>query len=656
MSPSSIRDAEAFTQTVLLPAFTEIRNLLVDQGHSVVIASTILETDSVAELLVEMCPEALHHDATEPRLWIDHYLSVITEVVPDATNPDASLIGHYCLSVQFAQLPDQIGITPLCAYRCSSSEYSPIHLHTFSDRSFPQNIHDIEAIDITDYFLESFDRFETDLLDRSLAPKPLEPAKPPAPLELAPPPTESLPEPEPSQALPTCFDLAQRIQLLTQQLSTAPFPTFSKLNRSLATGVQIRPVHDRYGRSHDLILDYSPQVSEADLVEYFTRLSYYQTLKSDTFQHGHLMPRLDAWFKQYGQPRSGAIASHLRRLVADHRQCCYDRLASLLQTQLEEVSAQSLHQELIELQQAHQYQRMLLERLENSPLWGYLDSHRLVDSEAFQRQYPQILQSLDNDPTERQNSPEPDAKTSWNQFLTQYYFSSEEDRYTLHPIAKNTVTQLILSQSESSCYHLTEADSTLDFAAQYLKDKGGQVCLKLIESGDSKQYKAYRKKHPRILELNGFVEYVVTQKLYPKRPVFVRNTSDHVYPRLERWWCSSEATPITPNPFAQVWCVYPMKRTDLAHWLIIAATTGTQPLNTIELNNGKMAAEGTVAYLGQMLEKMMQCEDELPRRLSHHLTEALGRGGVKYSHLHQEWNFEADEVGDIIQLQFQLVA
>jgi hypothetical protein len=51
------------------------------------------------------------------------------------------------------------------------------------------------------------------------------------------------------------------------------------------------------------------------------------------------------------------------------------------------------------------------------------------------------------------------------------------------------------------------------------------------------------------------------------------------------------------------------------------------------LENGLSAAEGTAADVGRSLEMMMQCEDEETQQLGQLLTEALGRGGVKYSHI-----------------------
>jgi hypothetical protein len=97
-----------------------------------------------------------------------------------------------------------------------------------------------------------------------------------------------------------------------------------------------------------------------------------------------------------------------------------------------------------------------------------------------------------------------------------------------------------------------------------------------------------------------------------------------------------------------------MLRNHPPQWLIIAATIGNQPLKTIALENGLRAAEGTVAYVGRSLEMMMQCEDEETQQLGQLLTEALGRGGVKYSHIHQEWNLKTNEPADILQLQFQM--
>ena len=667
MNPQTISEAEEFSHSVLLPSFTEIQEYLIKQGFSVLISSAeTLNNESALELLGQMCPDTPLHKSSNPQKWIGHLLYLEIETIQDEANgADTSLIERYCLTFQFIQTPEgQIGITPICAYGCSWVDVSSIQIHRFSESRAEKNIQEVGQREINAYFIESFRSFE--LYTPELEPNP-EPA--PEPIELPLTLLENFdPEPleielEPSTPIPSPFNVTQRIQELTQQRSSQQSPTVSRLNRTLPTTAQISPIKDRYDRISNLILEYSPHITEAELLENFSRLSHYQTFRNHTFQHGHLIPKIEAWVKKYGQPRPGAIAPDLHHTIAEHRKHLYRRLDTLIKTHLDGLTAQSLQEELIGLQKIHQYQQTLLERLEDSPLWGYLDASILSDTETFKRLYPQTLQSFKSADPELQsflNTLEPNDEEAWNLFLTHYYLSIEGDscasgvRFTLHPVTKDINPQLVLNQTEDGQYLLTEGRLKLDFPARYLRNKDGQLLLKLIEPEGSEKYKAYRQKHPNLMEQDAFVAYTVTQKLYSKRPAFFRNKSTRIYPRLEQWWCSTDDMGVAPNPFAQIWCIYPMTRTDLPLWLVIAATTGNQPLKTITLENGQIAVEGTAVYLGRSLEMMLQCEDEETQRLGNLLTEALGRGGVKYSHIHQEWNFTMDAPGDMLQLQFQM--
>jgi hypothetical protein len=666
MNPQIISKTEEFNHSVLLPSLTKIQAYLEERSYSVLLScATTLNSGSALELLKQMCPDMLLHTSTNSQKWIGHVLYLEAETIQDKTNQTVSLTERYCLAFQFTQTsPEHIGITPISAYSHSLADFSSIQIHPFSDNPSPKNIQEAQESDITDYFLESFSSFEIYSPELQPEAEPLEPNQPPSeqidlePLDViepSPPVPEHLEEPEPSPPIREPFNLAQRVQKLTRQLSIPQFPTASKLNPNLPTTAQISPIKDRYDRINNLILEYSPHITEAELVEHLSRLSHYQKLKEYTFHHGHLIPAIEAWFKQYGQPRPDAIGPHLYQIITDYRKHLYSRLETLLQTNLEGVTAQSLHQELMELQQTHQYQQTLLERLEKSPLWGYLDASILTHTETFQRQYPQTLESLKSNSPQLQKlltPPESNPKGEWDQFLTHYYLSFEADRYTLHPIPKNSPL-LVLSQAENGQYLLTESSLNPDFPARYLSHKDGKPFLKLIEPEGSEKYSTYRKNHPSPIEQDIFVAYTVTQKLYPKSPMFIKSGSDRL-PRIERWWCSADKTTLTSNPFAQIWCIYGMLRNHPPQWLIIAATIGNQPLKTIALENGLRAAEGTAAYVGRSLEMMMQCEDEETQQLGQLLTEALGRGGVKYSHIHQEWNLKTNEPADILQLQFQM--
>jgi hypothetical protein len=98
-----------------------------------------------------------------------------------------------------------------------------------------------------------------------------------------------------------------------------------------------------------------------------------------------------------------------------------------------------------------------------------------------------------------------------------------------------------------------------------------------------------------------------------------------------------------------------MLRTDPPVWLIIAATTATQPLRTIILENGQIAQEGSYEYLQQSLHLMRQSKDEYTHALGERVTEALGNKRIKYLHIHQTENLQTAAPRDILQMQFRLV-
>jgi hypothetical protein len=391
MNPEAITIAEEFSHRVLLETFSVIQKHLIDRGISALISpATTLDNKPALELLGHMCPDIPLHTSANPQKWIGHLLYFENEITQNKTNQVFSLTERYCFTFQFAQISSgQIGITPISAYSHSLADFSSVQIHLFSENSFQKNIEEIDKNEIIDYFSDSFRSFEEYSPELEPPPPTPEPS-PPDPKEPEPsPPDPEEPEPsllepeepEPSPPIPEPFNLTQRVQELTRQLSIPQFPTASKLNPNLPTTTQISSIKDRYDRINNLILEYSPHITEAELVEHLSRLSHYQKLKEYTFHHGHLIPAIEAWFKQYGQPRPDAIGPHLYQIITDYRKHLYSRLETLLQTNLEGVTAQSLNQELMELQQTHQYQQTLLERLEKSPLWGYLDASILTHTE-----------------------------------------------------------------------------------------------------------------------------------------------------------------------------------------------------------------------------------------------------------------------------------
>jgi hypothetical protein len=382
------------------------------------------------------------------------------------------------------------------------------------------------------------------------------------------------------------YDLSKQ---LTQTLAPPGFPIHSKFNPKLPIPAQIKPIQDRYQRTIDLGLEYSPAITEAELTEYLHRLGHYQTLKHLTHLHIFIQEQMQAWHKQNGQPSLGAIAPHLQHHIIELRDYLYQRIQTLIDRQLDS-TAQTLQTEVDTLTAKQQQQQTLLDELEQNPLLGYLDTHLL-------------------DPT-------------------------------------NQLKELIQP--------FTAPNQPIDIPAQHVTTKADKLILSHIAPCDSEKYKAYRQRKSERPELKRIIEYTITQKLYPQRPVFIGAAPKPVSPRLELLW-GSDDTPTNASPLNQIWCIYPMMRTDPPQWLIIAATTDTQPLRSIPLENGQIAQEGTHEYLCHALHLMTECKDEYTQALSKHVTEAIEYRRIKYLHIHQTHDLQTAEPRDILQMQFRLV-
>jgi hypothetical protein len=255
-----------------------------------------------------------------------------------------------------------------------------------------------------------------------------------------------------------------------------------------------------------------------------------------------------------------------------------------------DTTAQTLQTEIKTLTTQQQQQQTLLDELEQNPLLGYLGTHLL-------------------DPTNQLKEP-------------------------IQPF--------------------TKPNQPIDIPAQHVTTKADKLILSHIAPCDSEKYKAYRQRKSERPELKRIIEYTITQKLYPQRPVFIGAAPKRLYPRLELLWGESDDSAIH-NPVTQIWCVYPMMRTDPPQWLIVAATTATQPLRSIPLENGQIAQEGTYEYLERALYLMAQSKDEYIHALAELVTEALRNKRIKYLHIHQTEDLQTAEPRDILQMQFRLV-
>lgn len=213
-------------------------------------------------------------------------------------------------------------------------------------------------------------------------------------------------------------------------------------------------------------------------------------------------------------------------------------------------------------------------------------------------------------------------------------------------IAPNNVLQPVNPFADTS--------HPIDLYAKYLKHKTGSPIISLLESCHNKAYQTYLQLHPDTPPLKRLIEYALTQKLYPKRPVFIGPAPKAIYPRLELLWGHTDEPTLTQTLLTQIWCIYPMLRLDSTQWVIVAATSDTQPLRTIPLENGQWVQEGTLAYLERSLQLMTQSEDEYARMIGKRVAEALSHRCVKYLHLHQTQDFQTGVPRDIVQLQFQL--
>jgi hypothetical protein len=244
---------------------------------------------------------------------------------------------------------------------------------------------------------------------------------------------------------------------------------------------------------------------------------------------------------------------------------------------------------------------------------------------------------------------------AWNTFFDHYYVYREDERYKLHPYPNGTIPRLDLVQIADNDYRLLKVTPPIDIPAQYIQDKYKHPILKMIELSSSEKYRNYWQN----IQSSGhkeydFVQYALTKKLYPNRPIFLEPDPKQVFPRLERLY-STENSLTTEAILGQVWCIYPMIRTDPAVWLILYATKGTESLRVVALRNGKIAEEGTTAYLEHALNEMHESKNDYTQQISRRISKAYSCGRLKYLHFHQEWNREDNEPGDIVQMQFHLV-
>jgi hypothetical protein len=638
MNSETIVRIQTFRYKVIQPIFLDIKAQLDDPGKSISLVShPDTGAEAIDDVLRQMHPgkcyfthvldgSLLQLSATTPQCWIGDSLYI--EIL-QTSETSSSCLGRYCLSIEFKLSPiDQIQVASIVGYTSPGTPHLKMEHQLFEEEHLPLDLQSIQGADLTLRFIDSFSPFETRLLEADVSPDGavLEPSKPDINLDvviserstetqllesdtsidIASPESsepalnldasapsfsiakpvvvadESITEVATSDPFIQTQDLHQLAIQLAQDLSPPGFPLHSKLNPNLSSPAQIIPILDRYDRTIDLRLEYSPSVQESELREYLHCLGQYQALKSLAHQHTFIEQQINVWHQQNGNPSAGAIAPSLNQQIMDLGDTFDQRIRTLSDRHLKSITAQALEAELNTFRTQQQHQQTVLNQLDHDPILGYLDS------------------SLINE----------------------------------NPLPSPS---------------FTDPDQRIDIPAQHLSQNNGKRGLTLVTSCQNPKYKTYCQRRSTRSILSLIIEYTITQKLYPQRPVFIGAAPRAVFPRLEQLWSDSD-----PSLLRQIWRVFPMNRADAPQWLILTATTDTQPLQTLTLENGNMVQEGTSDYLQRSLHLMAQSDDDYTQTLSQLVTEGLEQKRIKYLHLHQTQNLQTQEPRDLLQMQFQL--
>jgi hypothetical protein len=488
---------QALREEVVDPTFLDVKTELETPRRRVSIVKSA--TDGIAALPYQMHPEvpyldlALSSPLAPSQKWI--VASVYVEIL-QKPEPDATCIGQYCLSIEIEIAPTaQIQVTSIVGYRKAKDK--PLEIEP---KPQPIDLENIYRSDLFERFMESFECFEHHLSE----PENIQTQAPLASdADLAsqlcvnessltlstpePTPTvsdEAQPEPTPFIDPQILYDLSKQF---TQALAPHGFPIHSKFNPKLPVPAHIKPIQDRYGRTIDLSLEYSPAITEAELTEYLHRLAHYQTLKHLAHLHIFIQEQMQAWHKQNGQPSVGAIAPHLNQQIIQLRDHLHQRIQTLAERPLDP-TAQTLQREVHTLTSQQQQQQTFLDELEQNPLWGYLNVS-LLDAHNHPKQ----------------------------------------------PIAP-----------------FTAPNQVIDIHAQHLSTKNGQPLLSHICPSHSEKYQSYHQRNTERPAQKRIIEYTLTQKLYPNRPVFIGTAPKPLYPRLELLWGEGDEATMKPNPLTQI--------------------------------------------------------------------------------------------------------
>jgi hypothetical protein len=628
---------QTFREQVLLPALSDIRELLDEPEYNVTLASNA-ETgiNAVDHMLHRMHPgkayltqlfsrsAPLEETSASTQIWIGDslYIEILGE-----SEPAPIRIGEYCLSIEIQILStessaDPIQIASITGSAILGDKTIEIQRHALEADPSPSDIGAIGTIDsahIALQFIEHFKAFKTripepttihthhtEAPESALEPIELTATEPHSTLETPPELSKIDPEPTPTPGpappqQPAAPILTPQQQLyalklkaidLSQQLAPSPHhPLSCKLNPELPTTAQIVALRDPYNRIVTLCLEYSPTITEHALTEQFQRLGHYQHLDHLANQRRFIEDRMQAWLKLYGQPSEGAIAHHLQARIAQQSKTLYHHLYNLAESYLDTLTAQTLQTDLEQATEEQQQEKDLLDALEQNPILGYLDAKLLEQKTPLATINP---------------------------------FTDEQ------PIA---------------------------LQAQFIRRKGKEphntVMLTHIAACQAEAYQAYRQRFPELPQSHFAIRYTLSQKLYPNRSMSIGPAPKPVTPRLELWWDGTAET-APENPFLQMWQLFPALPIQPTQWLLVTVTSETQKLKTVVLADGQIAQEGTKAYLMHSLQLMKQDSDEATRELGTAVSEAVEQSRMRWVYLHQTEGLETGEPRDIVQLQFQL--
>jgi hypothetical protein len=579
MTSSIATQIQAFRDEVVYPACTHIKAKIENSETSIVIVkSAESATDAIAAVVRLMHPETLYLGSAilDPSALSQTYIvaSVYVEIL-QKSEPDAICLGQYCLSIEIKIAPTvKVQVTLIVGHGKGRGNGLEIDRNVLATNHQPIDLDNIDRFDLSERFVESFECFERQLSELI----PIEaPVDSEADLALEPylnepsltPPAASPPIPDEAQPEPTAFIDPQTLYDLSKQLTQDLAPQGFPIHSTLNPKLQHSAQIKPIQDRYQRIIDLSLEYSPAITEPELTE--YLHRLSHyQTLKHlAHLHTFIQEQMQTWHQHNGQPSLGAIAPHLQHHIIELRDQLYQRIQTLTDSQlnsTAQTLKHEVDTFTLQQQYQQTLLDQLEKNPLLGYLDTH-LLDT---------------------------------------------------HNHLKETIQPF------------TDPKQPINVPAQHYKAKNSKSILSHIAPCQSEKYSAYHQRKQDRPALKLIIEYAITQKLYPQRPVFIGFAPKAIYPRLELLWGQTDETILNPSPLNQIWCIYPMLRTDPPQWLIIAATNDTQPLKTIFLENGQIAQEGTYEYLARSLHLMAQSEEEYTQAISQRVTEALEHRRIRH--------------------------